>query len=244
MYGVTGVVRGMARSTGAQPACSAATCPTLPLALPHARLEGKRDLAARLPAEAAEVRVLERVFRGNARLRSVQEHLLHEVEACVVEPVSLRHCLTERPRLPLGEVCLEVGQLRDTLPQALVGRTEQPEDFEDLIDLGVTREHRVASDHLGDDGANRPHVDRARILLCAEQDLGRTVPERDHLVRVRAQRHRESARESKVRQLERASLWVNKHVLRLEITVEDAVRVAPREPSEHLVSKRLDALGA
>ena len=42
-------------------------------------------------------------------------------------------------------------------------------------------------------------------------------------------------------QLERAALRVDEHVLRLEVAVEDAVRVAPVEPSDHLVRERLRA---
>ena len=62
---------------------------------------------------------------------------------------------------------------------------------------------------------------------------------RDDLMRVCAERHGEGAREAEVGELEGAFLWVDEHVLRLEVAVEDAVRVAPREASQHLESEGL-----
>jgi hypothetical protein len=57
----------------------------------------------------------------------------------------------------------------------------EPEDAEDLVDLRVAWEERLAHDHLGKDAADRPHVERCRVVPRAEQDLGRAVPERDDL---------------------------------------------------------------
>ena len=98
----------------------------------------------------------------------------------------------------------------------LVGRAKQPEDLENFVNLGIAGEERVAGDHLRNDRAHRPHVNRARVLLRAEQDLRRTVPERDHLVRVRAQRHSERAREAKISELEAEATTLKKEIAALE----------------------------
>ena len=116
-----------------------------------------------------------------------------------------------------------------------------PEDFEELIDFGVTREKRVAGDHLRNDGADRPYVNWAGVLLCAEQDLGCSIPEghhlwrlkhnpfslskavaygkrcSSHLMRVSTQRHSESTGQAEIRQLQRPTLRVDEHVLRLQV---------------------------
>lgn len=59
-----------------------------------------------------------------------------------------------------------------------------PEDPEDLINLGITGEERLAHDHLGKDAADRPHVDARRVVTRAEEDFGGAVPEGHDLVRL------------------------------------------------------------
>ena len=136
--------------------------------------------------------------------RAGRVYLLDEVNARVVEAVRLGDDLAQGLRLPFGEVRLEVGQLGDALPEHLVRRAEQAEDLEDLINLRVAREERVARHHLRHNRPDRPHIDRARVLLRAEQDLRRAVPERHDLVCVRAEGDGEGAREAKVGELEGA----------------------------------------
>lgn len=57
-----------------------------------------------------------------------------------------------------------------------------PEDLEDLVDLRVTWEERVAAeDHLCEDAPDGPHVDRSRVVSRAEKDFGCAVPQGDDL---------------------------------------------------------------
>mmetsp|Transcript_12199 Transcript_12199/g.35094 ORF Transcript_12199/g.35094 Transcript_12199/m.35094 type:complete len:259 (+) Transcript_12199:537-1313(+) len=156
----------------------------------------------------------------------------------------MRHGLPHGLRVPLGEIALEIRKLRYTLPHGFSRRAEKPEDFEELIDFGVTREKRVAGDHLRNDGADRPYVNWAGVLLCAEQDLGCSIPEGHHLMRVSTQRHSESTGQAEIRQLQRPTLRVDEHVLRLQVPMKDTVGVAPAKTIQHLVRKRLDAGGA
>lgn len=53
---------------------------------------------------------------------------------------------------------------------------ELPEDLEDLVNLRVTREQRLACAHFGEDAADRPHIYTGRVLSSTEKDLRRTVP--------------------------------------------------------------------
>ena len=69
-------------------------------------------------------------------------------------------------------------------PGVLAGRAEPLEDLEDRVDLAVAREQRAARGHLRHHAADAPQVHRQAVDLASQQDLGRTVPHRDHLVRV------------------------------------------------------------
>lgn len=46
-----------------------------------------------------------------------------------------------------------------------------PENLEDLVNLGITREQRLARAHLSKDAAHRPHVYTRRVLAATEQNF-------------------------------------------------------------------------
>jgi hypothetical protein len=124
-------------------------------------------------------------------------------------------------------------------PQARAGRCcGAPENAEDFVNLRVARPQRLAVDELGEDAANGPHVHGGRVRALAEQDFGRAVPQRDHLVRVGAHGDHKGARQAKVGELEHAAL-VHEQVLRLEVAVHDAARVAVVHAGQHLVHQAL-----
>ncbi len=130
---------------------------------------------------------------GYAAAGVVGEQCVEEVQAVLFKVVDEIFVVITRP---FGEGRLEVGKARDAGPDLLVGGAEGtvgvvrddvqearldhigylPEDLEDLIDFGVAREERPPSTHLGENAADRPHVDASRILSSSEKDLGRTVP--------------------------------------------------------------------
>jgi hypothetical protein len=91
-----------------------------------------------------------------------------------------------------------------------------PEDTVELVDLGVAGEERLLGDHLSEDDTDGPDVHRRRVHLLTEQDLGRAVPQRDHLVRVFLDGETEGARQSEVGDLELARI-VYEQVLRLQV---------------------------
>lgn len=60
-------------------------------------------------------------------------------------------------------------------------RGNGPEDLEDLVDFGITRDERHARCHLSKDGTTRPDVDGGGVVATTEEDTGGSVPESDDL---------------------------------------------------------------
>jgi hypothetical protein len=56
-----------------------------------------------------------------------------------------------------------------------------PEDAEQLVDLSVTLKERLLQKHLGKDASDGPDVNGSGITRASQQDLGRTIPQRDDL---------------------------------------------------------------
>jgi hypothetical protein len=124
-----------------------------------------------------------------------------------------------------------------------LGKRDAPEDLEDLVNLGITSEQRLARAHLGEDAADGPHINTSRVLAATEQNLRRTVPQRDDLVGVSAERHTKGSRESKIPKLE-VTIAVNQEILRLQITVQHAVAVAVTNTLAQLAHELLNHLVA
>jgi len=103
----------------------------------------------------------------------------------------------------------------------------------ELVYLALAGEQRLPVNQLPHDAADRPHVHRFGVRGGAEQDLRRAVPERHHLVGVGAHGDAEGTGETEIRQLE-GPVAVNEQVLRLQITVQNAMRVAVCDALKHL----------
>ena len=204
-----------------------------------------RSVVTILPVQDAaafsEVRVVYSLLCADASSRVVHQHAFQEVQAVLAEnldAVCVDHLVILLP-LPLREAALEVWEGRHTRPVGFGRSAENAEDLEDLVDLGVTREERLAGGHLGEDAANGPHVDTSGVLATTEQNLRRAVPEGDDLVSVGAERNTEGASETKIGQLQ-VALLVDEQVLRLEVAVQNAVGVAVASALEELKGEFLD----
>ena len=139
----------------------------------------------------------------------------------------------------LREGGLEVGQFLDPGP-GLGGRGPvELEDLKYLINLTVSKEERALLDQLGEDAADGPHIHAERVLLLAEQDFGRTVPEGLHLVRERLDGDRKRAREPEVADLD-VALVRDQQVLGLQVAVDHALRVAVVHALQQLVQHLFD----
>ena len=75
--------------------------------------------------------------------------------------------LRERNALPLGEGGLEVRQLQSLGPQVLVGSALHLEHLKNLVNLRVPSEKGSLLSHFSKDAADRPDVNRGRILLLS-----------------------------------------------------------------------------
>ena len=62
-----------------------------------------------------------------------------------------------------------------------MSQKSSPKDPEDLVDLRVTWEERLAHNELGEDAADGPHIDSSRVVTRAKEDFRCTVPECDNL---------------------------------------------------------------
>jgi len=78
----------------------------------------------------------------------------------------------------------------------------------------------------------------------AEENLRRSIPQSNNLMRVALERDGEGAAEAQISDLENPLLLVQKQVLGLEIAVEDAVAVAVRDALAELEEKALNKLGS
>lgn len=188
-----------------------------------------------------EIRMHNRLLGRDPGRRVVHEQCLKQIQPLLSQnsdSITTNNLLVHLP-LPLGKAGLEVWQRRDARPLVLARRAEDAEDLEDLVDFAVAWEERLLGGHLGEDAADGPHVDAGGVLSAAEQDLGRTVPERDDFVGVGAERDAKGTRESEVSQFEVARA-VDEKILGLEITMEDAVGVAVANAGEELMSELLD----
>lgn len=137
----------------------------------------------------------------------------------------------------LGESRFEIVQFQRIWPVILIGGAQDFENFEDLIDLGVSHEERPTLDHLGEDAAGRPEIDAQTVGFLAQKDLGAAVPQCDNLVSVRLDRQTERSGQAEVRQLNVLPLGVDKQILWLEISVENSVLVKVDQRLQYLVQK-------
>lgn len=204
-----------------------------------------RSVVTVLPVQSTaafgEVWVVDSLLCADTSSGVVHQHALQQIQAVLakdLDAVRVDHLIILLP-LPLREAALEVGEGRDTRPVGFGRGAQNAEDLEYLVDLGVTREERLAGSHLGEDAANGPHVDTSGVLATTEQNFGRAVPESDDLVGVSAERNTEGASQTEISQLQVAFL-VDEQVLWLQVTVENAVGMAVARALEELKSELLD----
>lgn len=211
-------------------------------------------VSSTLAGKVLEIGVVAGLLGRDATSGIVHQHHFQKVKTCVVEVVAQGLAVIANP---LGERGLKVGIRGHAGPNIFGGGTEQarivsqsssssvaqqhnlPEDLEDLVNLRITREQRLARAHLGKDAAYRPHVDTSGILAATKQNFRSAVPKSDNLVGVGAQRNTKGAGQTEISKLQ-VTVAVNQQVLRLEIAVQDAVTVAVTNTLAQLAHELLD----
>lgn len=154
-------------------------------------------LEYQLTSSGRELGVLERTSASDPLGRIEVEHLSEEVDSLWLHA---RHHLFEGLAPPRGKVVAPLLELADTRPAGVGRGAESAEYLVHLVNLGVAHQERFASVHFGEDAADGPHVDLHPVLLRTQQDLGRTLPQGDHLVGVGSGRLPLGARQAEVSQ--------------------------------------------
>ena len=142
----------------------------------------------------------------------------------------------------LRERGFEIVQFQSIRPVILIRGAQNLENFEDLVDLGVSHEKRPALDHFREDAACGPQIDAKTVCFLPKQDLRAPIPECHDLVRVRLDRQTKGTCQTEVRQLDVLSLGVDQQVLRLEIPMENPMLVQINQRLQNLVEKQLRLL--
>ena len=114
----------------------------------------------------------------------------------------MAHHLLDWVRRPVWERRLVVSQISHTWPDIFVGSSHYPEDSEELVELAIASKKRPLGDHLGEDAANGPDINRGAVLHGAKQDLRGSVPQGDNFFGVGPDRDGESPGQPKVSNLE------------------------------------------
>jgi hypothetical protein len=137
------------------------------------------DVAAGDNAHALEVLVAARLLRRHTPGRVEDKQTLEQVVAGIIQTLESHGIVVAGPA---WERLLVVREVLDARPLLVRRRAEGPvqvssdarpvrhslEDLEDLVDLGVAGEQRLARGHLGEYAADGPHVDAGRVLAASE----------------------------------------------------------------------------
>mmetsp|Transcript_4013 Transcript_4013/g.8614 ORF Transcript_4013/g.8614 Transcript_4013/m.8614 type:complete len:213 (-) Transcript_4013:606-1244(-) len=194
--------------------------------------------------ERREILALDRLLHGDALGRVELEHAIEQreglgrrvgVEFGPLAPRLLRQRAEERDRLLVVDA-LEVFLRRSS---------DHVDDEAQLVQVVAALKECLPPEHLGENAADGPRVDRHRVRLVLHQQLGRAIPARhhvlgeSHVLGIGAWGHR--PRQPEVADLEVAVL-VHEQVARLEIAVEHVRRVHSVDAAQNLVEKVLEVL--
>mmetsp|Transcript_9292 Transcript_9292/g.20246 ORF Transcript_9292/g.20246 Transcript_9292/m.20246 type:complete len:207 (-) Transcript_9292:170-790(-) len=157
-------------------------------------------------------------------------------------PLQSRYKLGPRLGVISGVVRLPLRKLHHGGPRFRRRRAQCLEDLQQLVLVASPREERTAVQHLRKDAPHRPDVHRSRILPGSHQNVGRTIPQSDHLMRVGPHGNPESTGQPKIGKLQ-STLAVDQKVLWLQITVQHSVLMTVGHPSNQLEQKRLRGRG-
>lgn len=128
--------------------------------------------------------------------------------------------------LPRGEFLLVVGRLGYTWPFRLCWSSQELKDLEQLVDFRIPDKEGTVVDHFSEDAPKGPYVDGCSIMTRAKQNFWGSVPERNHFVRIGADRHIECTCKTEIGQLNLARRRVDKQIMWLKVSVDDTMGMA------------------
>ncbi len=173
----------------------------------------------------------QRLERRDPHLRSQLQHPTDQIQADLID---LRQEHAQVLRGVDVEVGLVFGKLADAGPGAFRRRAHDAEDLLELVLVRGAGEEGAARVHFGHDAAGGPDVDAGVVGARAEEDVRGAVPEGDDFVGEGVDGDAEGAGEAEVGEFELAFV-IDEEVLRLQVSVEDAVVVAEGDALEELV---------
>lgn len=188
--------------------------------------------------EVFEVGVLECHATRYSLVGFERDHLRQQIHRVLVHVL---HMLVHWDSFPLRERLFEVLVLHCIWPKMVIGCSLHLEYFENLIYFRVPDEEGLALSHFGIDAADAPDVYWGWVFFGSEEDLGGTVPQSDHLVRIGLHRQAERPRETEVCKFDVAFL-VDQQVLWFQIPMHHPVSVAVRRCLQNLVGEFLHRL--
>eukprot|EP00754_Rhynchopus_humris_P013920 Rhum_TRINITY_DN14356_c14_g1::Rhum_TRINITY_DN14356_c14_g1_i1::g.84606::m.84606 len=188
--------------------------------------------------QLVEQRVAAGIQRRHTAGGRVSQHLRNEVDRLVrrVRPEDLA------PRVRLDRRELEVGvALVHGLDLLTRGRAQHLDDLHQLVDARLSREQRLPDEQLGEDAAQRPHVDGGGVVRGTEDELRGTVIPRADVGHVGLSLH-QLLGAAEVAQLQDTCGGVDKQVLGLDVAVTDVQVLAMDvvEGPAELVHEELD----
>jgi hypothetical protein len=95
-------------------------------------------------------------------------------------------------------------------------------------------EERTLLGHFSEYASDGPDVDGGRVTLTAEENLWRSVPQRDNLMRVHTDGDSERSGESEICQFD-DTIGVNEQILRFQISMQDSCLVTKKNCLQDLV---------
>lgn len=190
-----------------------------------------------LVVEALKVGVLEALLHSVALLRIEYQHLAQEIQS---------------HRVGLGiktspALLVALRQLADVLSRKLVTDeghvlvrrgTQDGDSSLDLVEVVVTREEGCAAKQLRENAANGPDVERVCVMTGVEDDLGRSVPPGDHVLRQRSGRLLIASSETEVADF-KVTVLIQQQVARLQITMDDRRAVDVKAATQQLIHEIL-----
>ena len=146
--------------------------------------------------------MLQSVLGADAAVRIVNQHLLEEVDTLGTQAW---HVLRDVISDAGGEIVAVALELGDASPLVCCWRAHNLEDFQQLILFVLAGEEGLLRNELGENAPNGPHVDAGVVVLGAHEDVWRSVPEGDDLMREVLDWNAECSRQAKVSKLQNAS---------------------------------------
>jgi len=147
----------------------------------------------------------------------------HTFKKVYLQLIKSMGMLLHRDASELREGWLKVGQLQSIRPIIFMRGSQYLEYFEDLVDFTISHEKRALLSHLRENATGGPNVNSKRVMLLREQDFGAPVPQSNDLVSITLNRKAKGSGQTEVCQLDSLSIFTDKQVLGLEISVENSV---------------------